>query len=106
MIFATVSISIAYFEEKSNSEEKTQIPTIFLLICISWQKSTYIFLLIYIRENYSLYMLVKTYLYVFFFYQGFLSQTLTILMTAEEGSGPSFFPLYHVHSNISLQLCM
>lgn len=29
-------------------------------------KGTYIFLLIYIRENYYLYMLVKTYLYVFF----------------------------------------
>ena len=31
----------------------------------------------------------------FFFYQGFLSQTLTIHRTAGEERGPSFIPLYH-----------
>ena len=30
-----------------------------------------------------------------FLYQGFLSQTVTIHMTAEEGRGPSFTPIYH-----------
>ena len=64
MIFATVSISIDYFERKSNFEEKSQIPTISLLICIPWRKCTYILLLMYIRGNYYLCMLVKTYLYV------------------------------------------
>ena len=55
---------MVYFEEKSNIEEKSQIPTIFLSICIPWRKCSYIILLMYIRENYYLCMLVKTYLYV------------------------------------------
>ena len=39
-----------------------------------------------------------TFLFLFvFFYQGFLSQTLTIHRTAVEGRGPSFIPLYHLH---------
>ena len=33
----------------------------------------------------------------FFFYQGFLSQTLMIHRTAGEGRGPSFIPFYHFH---------
>ena len=43
----------------------------------------------------------------FFFYQGFLSRTLTTHRTAGEGRGPSFIPLYHFHllTNIYLQLC-
>ena len=45
-----------------------------------------------------------------FFYHGFLSQTLTIHRTAEEGRRPSFTPLYQFHAdehwNIYLQLCM
>ena len=32
-----------------------------------------------------------------FFLSGFSSQTLTIHMTAGEGRGPSFIPLYHFH---------
>ena len=64
MIFATVSLSIVYFEGKSNFEEKSQMPTVFLSICIPWRKFSYILLLMYIRENYYLCMLVKTYLYV------------------------------------------
>ena len=32
-----------------------------------------------------------------FFYQGFLSQTLTIHRTASEGRVPPFIPLYHFH---------
>ena len=38
-----------------------------------------------------------------FFYQGFLSQTLTTHRTAEEGKGPSFIPLYHFHSLTNIQ---
>ena len=34
---------------------------------------------------------------IFFFYQDFLSQTLTTYRTAGEGRGPSFIPLYHFH---------
>ena len=51
-------------------------------------------------------------LHLFFFYQGFLSRTLTTHRTAGEGRGPSFIPLYHFHplTNIQilqhLQLCM
>ena len=43
----------------------------------------------------------------FFFYQGFLSQTLTIHRTAGEGRGPSFIPLYHFHplTNIETLIC-
>ena len=37
------------------------------------------------------------YFFVFFFYQAFLSQTLTTHRTAGEGRGPSFIPLYHFH---------
>ena len=46
--------------------------------------------------------------FFFFFYQGFLSQTLTTHRTAGEGRGPSFIPLYQFHplTNIYLQLCM
>ena len=40
---------------------------------------------------------------MFFFYQVFLSKTLTILRTAEERSGPSFLPLYHIHPLTSIQ---
>ena len=110
MIFATVSISITYFEEKSNSEEKTQIPTIFPLICISWRKGTYIFLLIYIRENYYLYMLVKTYLYVFFL-SGFSFKDTDDSQDSRRTEWTIIFaalphPPAHKHSNISLQLCM
>ena len=39
----------------------------------------------------------------FFFYQGFLSQTLTIQRTAGEGNGPSFIPLYHFHLLTNIQ---
>ena len=46
-----------------------------------------------------------------FFYQGFLSQTLTTDRTAGEGRGPSFYstlplPPAHEHWYIYLQLCM
>ena len=47
--------------------------------------------------------------FFFFFYQGFLSQTLTTHRTAGEGRGPSFstlpLPPAHEHSDIYLQLC-
>ena len=44
---------------------------------------------------------------IFFFYQGFLSQTLTIHRTAVEGRGPSFIPHYHFHllTNIQTFIC-
>ena len=46
---------------------------------------------------------------IFFFYQGFLSRTLTTHRTAGEGRGPSFstisLPPAHEHSDIYLQLC-
>ena len=48
-------------------------------------------------------------LIIFFFYQGFLSRTLTTHRTAGEGRGPSFstlpLPPVHEHSDIYLQLC-
>ena len=45
--------------------------------------------------------------FVFFFYQDFLSQTLTTHRTAGEGRGPSFIPLYHFHplTNIQTFIC-
>ena len=44
---------------------------------------------------------------ILFFYQGFLSQTLTIHRTAGEGRGPSFIPLCHFHplTNIEIFIC-
>ena len=39
----------------------------------------------------------------FFFYQDFLSQTLTTHRTAREGRGPSFIPLYHFHPHTNIQ---
>ena len=44
---------------------------------------------------------------VFFFFQGFLSQTLTIHRTAGEERGPSFISLYHFHplTNIETFIC-
>ena len=43
----------------------------------------------------------------FFFYQGFLSRTLTTRRTAGEGRGPSFIPFYHFHplTNIQTFIC-
>ena len=41
----------------------------------------------------------------FFFYQSFLSRTLTAHRTAEEGRGPSF-PLYHFHPLTNIQTFM
>ena len=39
----------------------------------------------------------------FFFYQGFVSQTLTTHRTAGEGRGRSFIPLYHFHPLMKIQ---
>ena len=39
----------------------------------------------------------------FFFYQDFLSQTLTIHSTARQGSRPSFIPLYHFHRLMNIE---
>ena len=43
----------------------------------------------------------------FFFYQGFLSRTLTTHGTAGEGRGPFFIPLYHFQplTNIQTFIC-
>ena len=38
-----------------------------------------------------------------FFYQRFLSRTLTTHRTAGEGRGPSFIPLYHFHPLTNIQ---
>ena len=47
--------------------------------------------------------------FFFFFYQGFLSRTLTTNRTAGEGKGPFYstlpLPPAHKHSDIYLQLC-
>ena len=45
--------------------------------------------------------------WIFFFYQGFLSRTLTTCRTAGEGRGPSFIPLYlfHLLTNIQTFIC-
>ena len=47
------------------------------------------------------------FLYILFFYQGFLSRTLTTHRTAGEGRGPFFIPLYHFQSltNIQALIC-
>ena len=44
---------------------------------------------------------------IFFFYQGFLSRTLTTHRTAGEGRGPFFISLYHFHplTNIQTFIC-
>ena len=41
--------------------------------------------------------------HLFFFYQSFLSSTLTTQRTAEEGRGPSFIPLFHFQSLTSIK---
>ena len=50
---------------------------------------------------------IKTFLLFFFFYQGFLSRTLTTHRTVREGGGPSFISLYHFHplTNIQTFIC-
>ena len=45
-------------------------------------------------------------LLLFFFYQGFLSRTLTIHRTAGEGRGPFSIPLYHFHPLTNIQTFM
>ena len=40
----------------------------------------------------------------FLFYQGFLSQTLTIHRTAGQGRGWSFIPLYHFHQLTKIKI--
>ena len=44
-----------------------------------------------------------TKIYAFFFYQGFLSRTLTTHRTAGERRGPFFIPLYHFHPLTNIQ---
>ena len=44
--------------------------------------------------------------FVFFFYQGFLSRTLTTHRTAGEGMGPLFIPIYHFHPLMNIQTFM
>ena len=41
--------------------------------------------------------------YIFFFYQGFLSQTLTTHRRAGEGRGPFSITLYHFHPLTNIQ---
>ena len=54
-------------------------------------------------------MKIKKFPAFFFFYQGFLSETLTTHRTEGEGRGPSYSTLQllpaHEHSDIYLQLC-
>ena len=57
------------------------MPALFILIFIPWPKNTCILRLMYIRENYYLYMLVKTYLYV----------TTNITTTNVSGDGAAIF---------------
>ena len=62
----------------------------------AWVSSTYLFQWVYCFL-----------IFFFFFYQGFISQTLTTHRTAGEGRGPSFIPLYHFHplTNIQTFIC-
>ena len=47
--------------------------------------------------RYLLLPFLHDFMYIHLFYQGFLSQTLTIHRTAGEGRRSSFIPLYHFH---------
>ena len=69
---------------------KSQIPTIFVSICIPWRKCSYILLLMYIRENYYLCMLVKTYICYYYY--------------AVSGGGASNFTI-NIHALIKIYLC-
>ena len=55
-------------------------------------------------------ILKSIFFFLFFFYQGFLSRTLTTHRTAEEEKGPSYstlpLPPAQEHSDIYLQLCV
>ena len=55
----------------------------------------------------SISMAIYVYFVSFFFYQDFLSRTLTTHKTAGEGRGPFFIPLYHFHplTNIQTFIC-
>ena len=64
-----------------------------------------LFIFRFLEHKYS--FNIKTYNICFFFYQGFLSRTLTTDRTAGEGRGPSFIPLHHFHplTNIQTFIC-
>ena len=68
--------------------------------CIAWLFSIIFFIIIFV-------FVIYLFSLFFFFYQGFLSQTLTIHRTAGEVRGPSFIPLYHFHplTNIETLIC-
>ena len=89
-----------------------RIPEVWIIRNISMQNFLRVVCLIvclfifrFLEHKYS--FNIKTYNICFFFYQGFLSRTLTTDRTAGEGRGPSFIPLYHFHllTNIQTFIC-
>ena len=60
-----------------------------------------LFIFRFLEHKYS--FNIKTYNICFFFYQGFLSRTLTTHKTAGEGRGPSFIPFYHFYPLTNIQ---
>ena len=59
------------------------------------------------KPSINLALVITEAIFFFFFYQGFLSPTLTTHGTAKERRGPSFIPLYHFHplTNIQTFIC-
>ena len=61
------------------------------------------------KENYRPVSIISAFCFVFsfFFYQGFLSRTVTAHRIAGEGSETFFIPLYHFHplKNIQTFMC-
>ena len=86
-----------------------RVPDVWIIRNISMQNFLRVVCLIvclfifrFLEHKYS--FNIKTYnICFFFFYQGFLSRTLTTHKTAGEGRGPSFIPFYHFYPLTNLQ---
>ena len=65
------------------------------------------FLMLYSIDQISLPGCLYFLRYIYFFYQGFLSRTMTTHRTAGEGREPFFIPLYQFHllTNIQTFMC-
>ena len=78
----------------------------FMMDCLSWGShnflwKTVIWTRLFFKHHRVLSLKIK--IKPFFFYQGFLSRTMTTHRTAGVGRGSSFIPLYHFHPLTNIQ---
>ena len=94
----TSSGSVFCSELKNFAFIKKQLDKTLFQMVFSFSRRTQLFQLANLQSFFPVFL--------FFFYQGFLAQTLTTHRTTGEGRGPSFIQLYHFHPLSNIQTCV